>query len=156
MKRIFFILILLVINNLVNSQTIGNLSGWVVDKNTQKPIKGVTVKLLNTNYITATDSLGKYQFKAIPTGQYQVTINSLGYLPTNLFNVIVTSGNETSNTIELTTADIILKEVVVGSSKKTVRTATLETPLISKKIASVHQKQPPANVATSIPFSTFI
>ena len=42
------------------AQTTGKLSGWVLDKNTQKPIAGVNVKLINTNFGTVTDSLGKY------------------------------------------------------------------------------------------------
>lgn len=143
MKRIFFILILLIINNLIMAQPLGNLSGWVLDKNTQKPVQGAVVKLLNTKFVTATDSLGKYQFKSIPTGQYQLSITSLGYVNYNLFNVVVTSGNETSNTIELTTADIVLKEVVVGSNKKTVRTATLETPLSVQKLTAEEIKSNP-------------
>ncbi|MEY3209079.1 MAG: hypothetical protein RL064_1110, partial [Bacteroidota bacterium] len=143
MKRILFIFILLVINNLLTAQSLGNLSGWVLDKNTQKPIQGANVKLLNTKFVTTTDSLGKYQFKSIPTGQYQLTITSLAYLTYNLFNIVVTSGNETSNTVELTTADIVLKDVVVGSTKKTVRTATLETPLSVQKLTAEEIKSNP-------------
>ena len=78
------------------AQTTGKLSGWVIDKNTQKPIAGVNVKLINTNFGTVTDSLGKYQFKSIPTGQYQVSFTSLGTLPYILFNVVITVGNETN------------------------------------------------------------
>jgi len=118
------------------AQTTGKLSGWVIDKNTQKPIAGVNVKLINTNFGTVTDSLGKYQFKSIPTGQYQVSFTSLGTLPYSLFNVVITVGNETNNTIELLPADNVLKEVQVSTTRKTVRTATLETPLSVQKLTA--------------------
>ena len=84
----------------ISAQSKGNLSGWVIDKNTQNPIAGVSVKLVNTPYSTVTDTTGKYSFKAIPTGQYQIKFASLGSLPLTLFNVVVTTGNETNHTIE--------------------------------------------------------
>jgi len=74
------------------AQNKGNLSGWVVDKNTQFPIAGVSVKVLNTPYSTVTDSNGKYVIKSIPTGQYQLKFISIGSYPLTLFNVIVSSG----------------------------------------------------------------
>ena len=125
------------------AQTTGKLSGWVLDKNTQKPIAGVNVKLINTNFGTVTDSLGKYQFKSIPTGQYQVSFTSLGTLPYSLFNVVITVGNETNNTIELLPADNVLKEVQVSTTRKTVRTATLETPLSVQKLTAEEIKSNP-------------
>lgn len=143
MKRSTFLFICLIISSLAIAQTKGNLSGWVLDKNTQKPIQGVVVKLINTNYITLTDTAGKYQFKAIPTGQYHILLNMIGYSPYNLYNIVVTSGNETNNIIELTSTDIILKEVVVGTNKKTVRTATLETPLSVQKLTAEEIKSNP-------------
>ena len=71
------------------TQNKGSLSGWVVDKNTQFPIAGVSVKVLNTPYSTVTDSNGKYVIKSIPTGQYQIKFISIGSYPLTLFNVIV-------------------------------------------------------------------
>ena len=120
----------------VSAQSKGNLSGWVIDKNTQKPIAGVSVKLVNTIYSTFTDTTGKYNFKAIPTGQYQIKFTSLGSAPLTLFNVIVSTGNETNNTIELITESVQLTTVQVGSNKKTVRVATLETPLSVQRLTA--------------------
>jgi hypothetical protein len=133
----------MLISQLNFAQTKGNLSGWVVDKNTQKPIQGAAITLVNTRYATVTDSMGYYSFKSIPTGTYQILVKSMGSLPVNLFNVIVTTGNETNNTIELIPNDVILKEVVVGTNKKTVRTATLETPLSVQKLTAEEIKSNP-------------
>ena len=117
-------------------QSKGNLSGWVIDKNTQKPIAGVTIKLVNSIYSTSTDSLGNFQFKAIPTGQYQIKFTSLGSLPLTLFNFIVSTGNENSTTVELIPLDIVLKEVTVGGNKKTVLSASLETHLSVQRLTA--------------------
>ena len=134
---------LLLFQFLASAQNTGTLMGEVIDKNTQKPIAGATVKLSNTKYSIITDSLGKYIFKKIPTGQYQVTVNSLGSLPYTIYNVIVTSGNITSNSIELIPQEFSLKIVTVGNIKKTVRAATLETPLSVQKLTAEEIKSNP-------------
>jgi hypothetical protein len=127
------------------AQNKGNLSGWVVDKNTQFPIAGVSVKLLNTPYSSVTDSNGKYVIKSIPTGQYQLKFISIGSYPLTLFNVVVTSGNELNNTIELIPESFQLAEVRVGGNRKTVRAATLETPLSVQRLTSEEIKSSPGS-----------
>ena len=119
MRIIYIIGLLFIMPLFSQAQSKGNLAGEVVDKNTQKPIYGASVQLVNTKFVTQTDSLGKYIFKGIPTGQYHVLINSLGSLPYHLYNVIVGSGNINYVTAELTVQENVLKEVVVGNVKKT-------------------------------------
>ncbi len=140
----FFIVLLTTFSiNKIFSQSIGTISGWVVNKNTQNPISGVSVQLVNTKFSTISDSLGRYTIKGIPTGQYQISFISIGSLPYFQYNVIVSSGSQTSNTIELIPQDIILKEVTVGSLKKTVRAATLETPLSVQRLTAEEIKSSP-------------
>jgi len=142
--RVFYMIgCLLLLLNVGFAQSNGSLIGEVIDKNTQKPIAGATIQLANTKLATITDSLGKYAFKSIPTGQYQLTVHSIGSLPYTLFNIIVTSGNITSNSIELIAQDFTLKQVVVGNNKKTVRAATLETPLSVQKLTAEEIKSNP-------------
>ena len=143
MRQFYMIGCLLFLQTIAIAQNTGILNGEVVDKNTQKPIAGAIVSLINTKYSTVTDSLGKYVFKQIPTGQYQVTINSLGSLPYTLYNVIVSSGNITSNSIELIPQEFSLKVVTVGNIKKSVRAATLETPLSVQKLTAEEIKSNP-------------
>jgi len=45
--RILLIISLFLTQSVI-AQTNGNLSGWIVDKNTQKPIEGANVQLVNT------------------------------------------------------------------------------------------------------------
>jgi hypothetical protein len=144
--RFFYSLCLLLLLPVLNyAQSKGNLVGEVIDKNTQKPIYGASVKLVNTKYATQTDSLGKYIFKEIPTGQYHVLINSIGSIPYHLYNVIVGSGNINYVTAELTVQETVLKDVIVGNVKKTVRAATLETPLSIQKLTAEEIKSSPGS-----------
>ena len=145
MRIIYIIGFLLFLPSFIYAQSRGNLVGEVIDKNTQKPIYGATVQLVNTNYATQTDSSGKYIFKGIPTGQYHVLINSLGSFPYHLYNVIVGSGNINYITAELMVQENVLKEVIVGNVRKTVRAATLETPLSIQKLTAEEIKSSPGS-----------
>ena len=145
MKSISLVIIALFCSIIINAQTKGSISGWIVNKNTQTPIAGVTVKVLNTSFSTVSDSLGRYQLTNIPTGQYQVIFTSLGSIPYTLYNVVVSSGNETINTIELLPQEVTLKEVLVGGNRKTVRAATLETPLSVQKLTAEEIKSSPGS-----------
>jgi len=144
--RIFYSIGLIILFPLfVNAQSFGNLAGEVIDKGTQKPIAGAKIQLVNTKFVTTTDSTGKYYFKRIPTGQYHLLIESLGNIPVNLYNVIVTSGNLSYSTSELEPEAVTLKEVIVGNIKKTVRAATLETPLSIQKLTAEEIKSSPGS-----------
>ncbi|NDB30019.1 TonB-dependent receptor, partial [archaeon] len=127
------------------AQSKGNLVGEVLDKNTQKPLLGANIQIVNTNYTTLSDSLGKFSFKGIPTGQYHIVINYVGSIPYHLYNVIVGSGNINYITAELLPLETTLKEVVVGNVKKSVRAATLETPLSIQKLTSEEIKSSPGS-----------
>ncbi len=144
--RIFYIIGLFIFSPIFAfSQAKGNLAGEVIDKNTQKPIFGASIQLVNTKYSTLTDSLGKYTFKGIPTGQYHMLINSIGNIPYHIYNVVVNSGNITYATSELLPLETTLKEVVVGNIKKSVRAATLETPLSIQKLSAEEIKSSPGS-----------
>lgn len=145
MRIFYFIGFALLFPFMVQAQSKGNLAGEVLDKNTQKPLFGANIQIVNTNYVTMSDSLGKFAFKGIPTGQYQIVINYVGSIPYNLYNVIVGSGNISYITAELLPLEITLKEVVVGNIKKSVRAATLETPLSIQKLTSEEIKSSPGS-----------
>ena len=145
MRIIYLITFLWLLPVLNYAQSKGNLAGEVLDKNTQKPIYGAIVQLVNTKFATQTDSLGKYIFKGIPTGQYHILINSIGSIPYHLYNVIVGSGNINYVTAELTVQETVLKDVIVGNIKKTVRAATLETPLSIQKLTAEEIKSSPGS-----------
>ena len=146
MKRLFvFALLIFSTFSSLIAQHKGHISGIILNKNTQSPVMGVLIQLANTKFATLSDSTGKYSFKNIPTGQYQISYTNMGYLPYTSYNVIISSGNEVVNTIELVPQDIVLKEVIVGGNRKTVRAATLETPLSVQKLTTEEIKSSPGS-----------
>lgn len=145
MKNLFPLFLVMLAPLFVKAQSTGNLAGEIFDKNTQKPIFGATIQLVNTKYTTQSDSTGKYIFKSIPTGQYHLLITHVGSLPSHHYNVIVTSGNISYTTTEMEPQVITLKEVTVGNLKKTVRAATLETPLSIQKLTAEEIKSSPGS-----------
>ncbi len=78
-----------------------SLSGVVTDKNTGLPIPNATVTITDKDgktYTVITDGTGHYKFDNIPTGQYEITATSDGYI--GFTGNITVNDNKTQN-IEL-------------------------------------------------------
>ncbi len=102
--RIIVLLFLFIIgNNTISLAQTQNLRGKVVDADTQAPLVGVTVVLLNTapNIGTATGTNGDFILKDIPVGRYQMQLSYVGYETLELTEVSIESGKETILTIAL-------------------------------------------------------
>ena len=59
-------------------QNRGSLSGKITDAQSQ-PLAGVTVRLINSPYGTATDANGAFTISEIPGGDYTLQITAVGY-----------------------------------------------------------------------------
>ena len=79
----------------------GSISGVIIDKNAQTPLIGATIQLDNTPLGAISDIDGKFYIERIQPGTYNVKISLLNFLPTELFNVVVTNGNTNTFTVEL-------------------------------------------------------
>ena len=71
-----------------------NLRGVIVDKQSQSPIPGVTVIILDStkNVGTTTDINGNFLIKDIPIGRVSIKAILMGYSPVILRNPILDSG----------------------------------------------------------------
>lgn len=125
------------------AQTTGSITGFVVDKSTQQPLEGASVNLEGTDKGAVADSLGQFRIAGIPVKSYNLTISKVGYKSFILYNVVINSGNENSYTIELEQSVTALSEVIISTNKKTVRAATLETPLSVQRLTSEEIKSNP-------------
>lgn len=134
---IFFILIQL------NAQKTGSISGKIIQKNTQQSLPGATVNVVGTNLSTSADTNGNFRLIAIPVNTYNLTISSVGYKTFTVYNIVVITGNEKDYTIELEPETAVLNEIFVKANKRTVRTATLETPLSVQRLTSEEIKSNP-------------
>ncbi|MCK6610724.1 MAG: TonB-dependent receptor [Bacteroidia bacterium] len=95
----------------------GQISGVVKDKNSQELLVGASVGLEGTTIGALTDADGKFKIQGIPVKSYNIKINYVGYKPATLFNVVITSGNIQTFSIELEPESKALGEVVVKTRK---------------------------------------
>ncbi len=54
------------------------IKGIIVDEN-DKPLENVTIKLVEKNFYTVTDTTGTFSFTKIPNGEYTLEVNRLGF-----------------------------------------------------------------------------
>ena len=137
----FLILAVCTFNSFAQSN--GNLSGLIVDRNTQQMVPLVTVELTPGNQKLITDSNGVFRFQDLQPGTYSLQITGISYQTKIITNLIVTSGNENTLSIELEPMVTSLTDVTVISRKNTAKTATLESPLSVQKLTTEDIKANP-------------
>ncbi|MEM8999399.1 MAG: TonB-dependent receptor [Bacteroidota bacterium] len=113
MKKITLLFLTLLAQQ-ITAQT-GTLKGTVIDKQSENPLEGATVELLNTQIATGviTDFDGKFILKDVPVGRQTIRISFIGYESTTLPNIIVTSGKDVTLTIPLLESFDQLDEIVL-------------------------------------------
>ncbi len=125
------------------AQNTGSITGFVVDKSTQEPLEGASIKLDSTVKGAIADSVGKFRIASIPVKSYNLEISKIGYKTFTLYNIVINSGNENNYTIELEQSTTSLTEVVIKANRRTARAATLETPLSVQRLTSEEIKSNP-------------
>jgi len=140
-KAGFFGLFLLAASSL-SAQNLGQLTGTVIDKSSQEPLIGATVKLEGSELGASTDVDGRFRIGGIPPKSYNVTASYLGYAPATRYNVVITTGNVNQLNFELETDSKVIGEVLI-SQNKSIRVATLETPLSIQNLSAEEIKSNP-------------
>lgn len=109
----------IVAQNNNNNQPV--IRGKVIDKQTQTPLPGANVVLIDSDplMVTATNQDGEFRLKNVPNGRQAIQISFVGYHNGFIRNLIVTPAKETVLLIELeekveTTEEVI----VVGNYRK--------------------------------------
>jgi hypothetical protein len=143
MKRIIFFLLTFYCGQFSYAQNTGSITGILIDRSTQQPLEGASVKLEGTTKGTVADSSGKFQIADIPVKTYNLEVSKVGYKTFILYNIVVNSGNENTFTIELEQETQSLSEVIIKANKRTVRAATLETPLSVQRLTAEEIKSNP-------------
>ncbi len=131
---VFTTMCLLVIS--VSAQKTGSISGTILQKSNQQSLAGANINLAGTNLTTAADSNGRFRLLNIPVQTYNLVVSSIGFKTFTLYNIVVNSGNENVFSIELEQQASDLGEVIIKSNKRSVRAATLETPLSVQKLTA--------------------
>ena len=108
----------------------GKITGTVIDGST-KTIESATITLLRAKdssvaKMSVADKTGKYEFDAVPEGQYIVSITAVGHNKgfSEPFDI-----NETNSAVTLKTIELIPQAKVIGEV-----TVTAKKPLIEQKL----------------------
>ncbi len=123
-KTLLTVLSFLMMKNVVLSQVESNqtqvIRGTVVDKQSQATLPGVTISLLNSNPIIAsqTDIDGKFKIENVKPGRYDVKFSVLGYKEFIMPNVEVNTGKEVVVEVGLEENVTAVNEVTVTGTKK--------------------------------------
>jgi iron complex outermembrane receptor protein len=98
------------------SQQLITIRGTIKDERSN-PVPYASVYLLNSNFITATDTSGNFKIKNIPEGNYTLLVSAIGYATINQ-TIQAMHGAETPLDLRLTDASKQLDEVIVTAEKK--------------------------------------
>ncbi|MEO0573085.1 MAG: TonB-dependent receptor [Bacteroidota bacterium] len=116
MKKALYILTLLfTVHSLAQ---VGTIKGIVIDKQSENPMEGATIELLNTELATGviTDFDGRFTLKDVPLGRQSIRVSFIGYESITLPNIDVTTGKDNFVTVPLLESFNQLDEIVVTNN----------------------------------------
>ena len=136
MRKVKHILLsLILISHMQNyaQELTQTIRGTVVDKQTQSPLLGAIISILNSDplLVTSTNELGKFRIDHVPLGRKQIKISFVSYKE-KAQTVVLTSGKETVLTIELEESVLQGEEVVI--------TAEIDKTKTNNKMATVSSR----------------
>lgn len=121
MKKLMLLCTLLCIS-FMNAQT-GTIKGLVIDKQSETPLVGATVELLNTDETNGviTDLDGYFTLENVPLGRQIIRVSYIGFESITLPNIVVTSGKDAVVNVSLIEAFDRLDEVIITSDTNKAR-----------------------------------
>lgn len=113
MKNYVFMLVFLS-GYALNAQT-GTIKGVVLDKQSESPLEGATIELLNTSKAVGviTDFDGRFSLTNVPIGRQVIRISYIGYETSTIPNIEVTTGKDVYLNLSLIEAFNQLDEIVL-------------------------------------------
>lgn len=110
-----FFFFFLIIRSVVLAQPVQVIRGFVFDDASGSPIPFSSILLLNTEpgIGTTTDSLGNFIIPSVPVGRYTIQVSHVNYIPVIMREVVVTSSKQTVITVRLKESITQLSEVVI-------------------------------------------
>jgi iron complex outermembrane recepter protein len=90
----------------------GTLSVLVVDSDSNNPLSGAWVRILQSDRIGVTDSTGRAEFRDLPARPYTVVAERVGYMPGNA-EAHIEAGQRTELELELSSSPIEVAGIMV-------------------------------------------
>ena len=115
MKKIVLLISILTMTTSV-AQT-GVIKGLVIDKQSESPLVGATVELLNSEQVNGviTDIDGYFTLANVPFGRQSIRVSYIGFESITIPNIVVTSGKEAVINVALIESFDQLDEVIITS-----------------------------------------
>ncbi|MGB6083734.1 TonB-dependent receptor [Moheibacter sp.] len=111
--RIFnTVLFLFAFASLSFAQSNGVISGKITEKEGNLSLPGAVITLSEGNRYTISNQDGSYEFLNVPSGNYEIEVDYLGYEITSQ-TITVVGGENTVANFELTTETAVLSEVLI-------------------------------------------
>ena len=157
MKKQYFLFLFIVIFNYIKSQDLSQtIRGTIIDKQTQSPLPGAMIQLLNSDPIKAcsSDENGKFRLEAVTVGRWQIKFSLLSYKE-KVQSIILTSGKEIVLQVELEENAVQADEVTIiaeqDKTKSNNKMATVSSRLFSTEEAARYagSRNDPARMAAN-------
>ena len=114
MMRIRLFLLFLLFGQVAFAQApSATLNGQVVDKLSNQPIPFAPVQISGTTIGTTTDEQGRFEFRGLTPGIYNIEVTSVGYDKAAVFEIDVSSTRVRPVRVELVARSTELEEVTV-------------------------------------------
>lgn len=114
-----FVILLFPFLLIAQSSTTTALIGTVIDKESNYPLIGANIVILNQHKLaTVSDVNGYFRIEQIPVGRINIQVSYIGYETTILENILTVAGKELQIEIPLEESFITLEKVVVSSNTK--------------------------------------
>jgi hypothetical protein len=153
--KFFCTFIILMISHCFFGQN-SSISGAVLDDSNGGALPGVNVIIRTLKLSTTTDSDGKFVFRNVASGSYDVEFSFIGYMP-KIISEVITKNNETTDlNATLVESKNELKEVVITKTKaktesvKSLLVAQKNSPTVSDGISAETIKRTPDKTTSDV------
>lgn len=143
--RVFLPFLLLILS--LSYSATGQIQGLVRDQQNQRPLANVTVRLLATTLGTLTDEEGRFEFKTVPAGSYQLQIRSVGY---QTLEQKVEAGGQQMTSIDLIPAVIQLNQLTITTTQRTETPDFVRPEMTTVLTARDLKQRPPRTVPEAL------
>ena len=156
MRKYSLILFSILFSNFYSQTITQTIKGVVLDKQSQIPLEGVIVKVVNSNplLIASSNATGEFKIQNVPIGRWQIQFQLITYKE-KYVTVVLNAGKEAVLTIELEENVIHGQEVVViveqDKTKTNNKMSTVSSRLFSAEEASRYagSRNDPARMAAN-------
>lgn len=93
------------------------IKGTVIEESTGKPLPGVLVVIKGTKFSTLTDAEGKFYFRKMPAGKYNLEFSFFSFSTKIVSDVEVVDKESTDLTVSMSEMNGVLDEVVIKTVK---------------------------------------